>query len=494
MRTKENIQHLNQLKKTVNALPDSKFEQAASGIICAVVQKFPLTYFSILNSNRFDRLRTLVLKKTAFLDKYETERKKKFTFATRIYYFINKKTTIEQCQTCGKPYLHDISPVNPDKYFHCNAFCAQQNPDVIKQIRTTKKQNHTTEKDLLDKVKARNQVQFGCDWYFQSDEFNAKKLAAWKSHGYDHPMHSDEVKKGIGDRLEAKYGKGIRHCYQIPCVSEHLKEINRERYGVDYSAQNDEFRKIVLHVKSTESKLRTYYKNVLCNYSEIKPAFSEDDYVQHREHDRQFKWHCRLCGNEFDDIIRHQDMPRCVKCHPEACVGSESTLEVDTREFIKSVPCEYDIVYNQVQNWNLLGAHQQLDIICISKKTQQPEIAFEVDGIYWHSKGKKVQGYHLEKTKKCEAHGIKLVHIFEDEWAFHRADMQKLIVNILQDKLDFNFSDDVIEVDRCKFNKCVKIPGYLLAAETAPTYIVRSMVEDKNECQNQRMKLKTVES
>lgn len=206
MRTKENIQYLNQLKKTVNALPDSKFEQAAFGIICAVVQKFPLTYFSILNSNRFGRLRTLVLKRTAFLDKYETERKKKFTFATRIYYFI-------------------------------------------------------------------------------------------------------------------------------------------------------------------------------------------------------------------------------------------------------------------------------------SKKTQQPEIAFEVDGIYWHSKGKKVQGYHLEKTKKCEALGIKLVHIFEDEWAFHRADMQKLIVNILQDKLDFNFSDDVIEVDRCKFNKCVKIPGYLLAAETAPTYIVRSMVEDKNECQ-----------
>ena len=98
-------------------------------------------------------------------------------------------------------------------------------------------------------------------------------------------------------------------------------------------------------------------------------------------------------------------------------------------------------------------------------------------------KRQKTQGYHLEKTKKCEALGIKLVHIFEDEWAFHRADIQKLIVNILQDKLDFDFSDDVIEVDRCKFNKCIKIPGYSLVAETAPTYIVHSMLEDKNECQ-----------
>lgn len=45
-------------------------------------------------------------------------------------------------------------------------------------------------------------------------------------------------------------------------------------------------------------------------------------------------------------------------------------------------------------------------------------IAIEYNGLYWHSEssGKKMKDYHLTKTTRCEEKGIRLIHIFEDEW------------------------------------------------------------------------------
>ena len=43
-------------------------------------------------------------------------------------------------------------------------------------------------------------------------------------------------------------------------------------------------------------------------------------------------------------------------------------------------------------------------------------IAIEYNGLYWHSELHKHANYHLDKTEKCEQKGIRLIHIFEDEW------------------------------------------------------------------------------
>lgn len=57
----------------------------------------------------------------------------------------------------------------------------------------------------------------------------------------------------------------------------------------------------------------------------------------------------------------------------------------------------------------------ELDIYVPEKK-----LAIEFDGLYWHSSGSKEQDIikhnHLKKTELCEAQGIHLLHIFENEW------------------------------------------------------------------------------
>lgn len=46
-------------------------------------------------------------------------------------------------------------------------------------------------------------------------------------------------------------------------------------------------------------------------------------------------------------------------------------------------------------------------------------IGIECDGVYWHSEKKgKDKNYHLEKTLLARNNGVKLIHIFENEWLF----------------------------------------------------------------------------
>ena len=75
---------------------------------------------------------------------------------------------------------------------------------------------------------------------------------------------------------------------------------------------------------------------------------------------------------------------------------------------------------------NIIPPHE-LDIYIPSKK-----IAIEYNGLFWHSErnGKNAL-FHLNKTKLCEAAGVRLIHIFEDEWSNMREQCQDTIRHML---------------------------------------------------------------
>ena len=67
----------------------------------------------------------------------------------------------------------------------------------------------------------------------------------------------------------------------------------------------------------------------------------------------------------------------------------------------------------------------ELDIYIASKN-----VAIETNGLYWHSEvsGRKNKSYHLNKTKICTTRGIRLIHIFENEWK-NKKDIVKSILS-----------------------------------------------------------------
>lgn len=58
-------------------------------------------------------------------------------------------------------------------------------------------------------------------------------------------------------------------------------------------------------------------------------------------------------------------------------------------------------------------------------------IGFECDGLYSHNELFFDKKYHFKKTQICEANGIRLIHIFEDEWMNRRHVCESRIKNIL---------------------------------------------------------------
>lgn len=132
-----------------------------------VMQKFPFSYFSILRGIRFKRFWDDVIEKTQFLNKHYAEKD-----ITRLYYYINKITYIITCATCGKEFTKKIIPTEDPNYrFHCNISCMVKDPVIQASSQATREKNHTTHKELTEKTKERNREKYGCDWYFQSNDF-----------------------------------------------------------------------------------------------------------------------------------------------------------------------------------------------------------------------------------------------------------------------------------------------------------------------------------
>jgi hypothetical protein len=69
---------------------------------------------------------------------------------------------------------------------------------------------------------------------------------------------------------------------------------------------------------------------------------------------------------------------------------------------------------------------QEIDIYVPDRK-----IAFEYNGIYWHSEKFAGRLYHYEKAKACYDKGINLIHIYEDDWRDKKEIIKQKIISLL---------------------------------------------------------------
>lgn len=481
MRTEEQKQHVRDVVNEYKS-KDHSYDDNIN-FIRRVLKEFPCSYHNLLRGKKFEKLWNDVVDKTHFLDEFY-----KANDTTRLYYYINKITSVIRCVTCGKPYVKKISAIeNTDiNYrFHCSISCMVKDPVIQANMQTTKEKNHTTTRDLLEKTKERNREKYGCDWYFQTDKFCEQKLAAWKESGYDHPMHSKDIRQKMQDNLERQYGKGITCNWQIPSCVEKVRKTNMERYGAPTPMESKEIH-AKMHANSTDTKLRMYYNDVICKYKDVTPLFTEDDYVNNREQYFKFKWKCNSCNGEFECRMHSGAEPRCLNCKPLIYDVTTSQFEQDLFDYISSIALNYECKRGTTDNWAYIKSNpndehsskQQLDILCINKVSGKVEFAFEADGVYWHSILMKPIGYHLNKTVQCEQQGIKLMHIWEDEWHGNQDVVKRQIKDFIDNDITFNSISDVINLPRDKFCKCVDVPGYHLISESNCNIVKREIDGD----------------
>ena len=169
---------------------------------------------------------------------------------------------------------------------------------------------------------------------------------------------------------------------------------------------------------------------------------------------------CIICpehGEFWQEASSHLSGCGCPKCNHII-----SKAETEIAEYVRSL-YDGEVITNCR---NMLTEHKELDIYIPSLK-----VAFEYDGMIWHSDRYRVDAnYHLKKTEECANKGIKLYHIFEYEWINRQEIVKDKIKHIIGVHYnEYNHTGDykiikVNEEEAKEFNERYNLQGHITSS------------------------------
>lgn len=127
---------------------------------------------------------------------------------------------------------------------------------------------------------------------------------------------------------------------------------------------------------------------------------------------------CKKCKLVQKKTLKSLDEgSRCYACFP---YGFTSKYEDEIREYVRSI------------GFNCLSSRQVIPPYEIDIYVPEQKFGIELNGLYWHSeKGGASKNQHQQKSDLCFSQGIKLFHVFEDEWR----DKQEIIKSMISHSL-----------------------------------------------------------
>lgn len=223
----------------------------------------------------------------------------------------------------------------------------------------------------------------------------------------------------IKQSIREKYG--VDSILEVASVRDKIKKTLQDRYGVDNSS----------NIPSRKKMYTTRRQRV---YEMLAKGKVKDVHIEKRTSDKRLlysiKFTCTVCNNTeilFGETFKW----RCAHVtHPcTACSGIKcgSAKQNDLYTFVTNLA---DCVAIANDANVLKGIKRELDVYLPTLN-----LAFEFDGLFWHSfnstETSEQRNLHLLKTKTCEAQGIQLVHIFENEWDNKKEIVKSCIAGLL---------------------------------------------------------------
>ena len=218
---------------------------------------------------------------------------------------------------------------------------------------------------------------------------------------------------------------GVDNISKLDIIKNKVKNTNISKFGYEYYTMNPNFKQEFNDICLKKYNKTNYtksddYRNVILN--KIKERFNLSNTIKYENN--KIILYCDK-GHNFEiteynlyQRIKLYKTEICTICNP---LNSFSGKELELLEFIKE---NYDgeILLNKRDIIKPL----ELDIYLPELK-----LAFEFNGLYWHNELYLEKNYHLNKTELCEAQGIQLIHIWEDDWLFKQDIVKSMILNKL---------------------------------------------------------------
>lgn len=251
-------------------------------------------------------------------------------------------------------------------------------------------------------------VKTGVEKYFNSltDEEKAKRKE----------MCAFYAKKEWEEKSDEEKQAFIDHTRELFLDDDYRKRFSEKTsIGTRKAYENmDKNKRIEMLKKRSCTRRSLFYNTFLDNlqkYTQLELLDSKEEYINNEEH----LYHCKKCNLDFNSTGINIQTAICPNCKGHGCVSGK---EKDVVRYIQSV---YEGTI--IENDRKVLYPKELDIY-IPKKN----LAIEFNGIYWHSDAYlHNRFYHQEKTLACREKGIRLIHIFENEWMFKQDICQSII-------------------------------------------------------------------
>jgi hypothetical protein len=258
---------------------------------------------------------------------------------------------------------------------------------------------------------------YGVENPSQFEEFKEKKKQTNRNKlGVDWGLSSKEIKEKSKKTLMKKYG--VDNISKIDYIKEKKKQTCFSNYGVEVVSQSQRFRDL--------------YRDKILNF--LKEKYNVLDYD-----DNFYTLHCKECSNNFKihkksfQTRKKFNVAFCTICNP--IDKHSSGMENDLKDFLS------ELNINIKQGDRSIISPLEIDIYLPEYK-----LAFEFNGVYWHSELFKDKNYHFIKTEMCENAGVQLIHIYEDDWLFKQNIVKSKILNLLN-------KSQQISVERCEIKE-----------------------------------------
>lgn len=257
------------------------------------------------------------------------------------------------------------------------------------------------------------------DWLSKRDITNVEK------YGVKSPLESEQVKAKYKSNLIDKYG--VDNPFLVKEFRDKANQTIQNRYGVKYANQNKEIANKISsslkgRVRDRTSVIEVRWEKIqeYCKVEQLEPMFDKQYLTDNMIKDIRVGFKCLKCNTINQVGIVNGYLPTCNRC---SSYKGYSLIEDEITRFIQ----QHYTGNIYLKDRSLLSARREIDIYL-----PDLNIAFEINGIYWHSEiWGKYRDYHLSKTTELLNKNTQLIHIFDHEWINKKNIIQSIILNKL---------------------------------------------------------------
>jgi len=252
--------------------------------------------------------------------------------------------------------------------------------------------------------------------------------------------NSDIVKGKIKNTINKKWGSDT--IFESEFFKKKSKETLLKNWGVDNISKNENIKK-----KKEYSMISNFGVKFNSQREDIKKKISSNMSNYNKENNTSrhiIHWNSKLekcgltfvskeigsvieilCPNDNHSFKIHKttlndrlanNTPICTICNPVDDLSSFKEKELF--EFIQSI-CKYSV------------QSSYRDGLEIDVYIDELKIGFEFNGLYWHSEKYKDKFYHIDKTNYFKDRGIRIIHIWEDDWIYKKEIIKSQIKSLI---------------------------------------------------------------